>query len=333
MKVLVTGATGFVAGHCIEELLTHGYQVRSTVRDLRTADVAHLRAIADRTGGELEFVAADLTADARWVEAAAGCTYVWHVASPFPAHVPDDENEVIVPAVDGTLRVLRAARDAGVRRVVLTSSLAAIAFGHDDDGRTYTEADWTDVSKVDPYMKSKTLAEKAAWDFASGDGLELVTVNPGTILGPLLNNDVNTSLELILRMMKGRLPVVPKIGWSLVDVRDLARLHRLAMETPTAAGNRYVAGGPHVWAREIASVLAERYRPRGYRIRTGPMPYALMWLIGRVDPAIRLGLVIWNRRTLVSAAKAETELGWTMRPVEETVTDTAESMIRHGLVP
>jgi dihydroflavonol-4-reductase len=182
-------------------------------------------------------------------------------------------------------------------------------------------------------MKSKTLAEKAAWDFARGDGLELVTVNPGTILGPLLNNDVNTSLVLILRMMKGQLPVVPKIGWALVDVRDLARLHRLAMETPTAAGNRYVAGGPHVWAREIASVLAERYRPRGYRIGTGPMPYALMWLIGRVDPAVRLGLIIWNRRTLVSAAKAETELGWTMRPVEETVTDTAESMIRHGLVP
>ncbi|WP_432826218.1 SDR family oxidoreductase [Dactylosporangium sp. CA-092794] len=333
MKVLVTGATGFVAGHCVEELLTHGYQVRGTVRNLRTADVTHLRAIAERTGGELEFVEADLTADAGWAEAVAGCAYVWHVASPFPSRQPRDEHELITPAVDGTLRVLRAAHDAGVRRVVLTSSLAAIAFGHDDNSRTYTEADWTDVSTVDAYVKSKTLAERAAWEFARDSGLELVAVNPGTIFGPLQNTDCSTSLVLIRRLMAGGLPVVPKIGWATVDVRDLARLHRLAMESPAAAGNRYVAGGRHVWAREMASVLAERYRPSGYRIGTGPMPYALMWLISRVDPSVRLALTFWDRLMLVSADKAETELGWTMRPVEESVTDTAESMIQHGLVP
>ena len=333
MKVLVTGATGFVAGHCVEELLTHGYQVRGTVRNLRTADVAHLRAIAERTGGELELVEADLTADAGWGQAVAGCASVWHVASPFPSRQPKDENELITPAVAGTLRVLGAARDAGVERVVLTSSLAAVAFGHGDDRRRYTEADWTDVSKVDPYVKSKTLAERAAWDFARSSGLELVAVNPGTILGPLQNTDCNTSLELIRRMMAGRLPVVPRIGWATVDVRDLARLHRLAMESPDAAGKRYVAGGRHVWAREMASVLAERYRPSGYRIGTGPMPYVLMWLLGRVDPSLRLALTFWNRRMLVSAAKAETELGWTMRSVEESVTDTAHSMIQQGLIP
>lgn len=333
MKVLVTGATGFVAGHCVEELLTHGYQVRGTVRSLKTADVAHLRAIAEHTGGELEFVEADLMADAGWAEAVAGCAAVWHVASPFPSQQPKDENELITPAVDGTLRVLRVARDADVARVVLTSSLAAVAFGHDDDSRTHTEADWTDVSNVDPYVKSKTLAEKAAWDFARTSHVELVTLTPGTILGPLQNTDCNTSLELIRRMMAGQLPVVPKIGWATVDVRDLARLHRLAMENPAAAGNRYIAGGRHVWAVDMASVLAERYRPRGYRIGTRLMPHTLMRLLGVADPSVRLALTFWNRRMLVSAEKAEAELGWTMRPVEETLIDTAHSMIEHGVVP
>jgi len=330
MTVLVTGATGFVAGHCIQELLSHGYRVRGTVRDLRNADVAHLHDIA---GGRLELVQADLTSDAGWAEAAAGCTHVWHVASPFPARVPDDENEVIEPAVDGTLRVLRAARAAGVRRVVLTSSLAAVAFGHDDDRRTYTEADWTVESRVDPYVKSKTLAERAAWEFTRDGGPELVAINAGTIFGPLLNADVNTSVELIVRIMRERLPLVPRIGWSLVDVRDLARLHRLAMENPAAAGNRYVAGGRHVWAREIAAILRTAYRPRGYRIGTASMPYAVTWLIGRFDPAVRLALTFWNKQMLVSAAKAERELGWRTRPPEESVLDTAASLIEWGLVP
>jgi dihydroflavonol-4-reductase len=332
VRVLVTGATGYVAGHCIEELLTNGYQVRGTVRDLRTADVAHLVAVAARTGGELEFVEADLIADAGWAEAADDCQYVWHVASPFPAYTPDDENELIVPAVEGTRRVLQAAQDAGARRVVITSSLAAVAFGHDND-HVHTEADWTDVSNVDPYVKSKTLAELAAWEFARGSRLELVTVDPGTVLGPVQSKDCNTSVVLILRMMKGQLPLVPKIGWSTVDVRDLARLHRLAMENPRAAGNRYVAGGRHVWAREMASMLAERYRPRGYRIGTAPMPYALMRLLALFDRSVRLGLTFWDRRMRVSAAKAAMELSWTMRPIEETVADTAESLIEQGLVP
>ncbi|MBQ1090441.1 aldehyde reductase [Streptomyces sp. B93] len=333
MKVLITGATGYLAGHCVAELLAHGYGVRGTVRDLRTADVARLRALAGRMGGELEFVEADLTGDAGWAEAAEGCGYVWHVASPFPTRVPRDEDEVIRPAVDGTLRVLRAARaSTTVRRVVLTSSGAAVHHGH-DDGRVFTETDWSDLSTAGPYARSKTLAEKAAWDFARETELELVVLNPSTVLGPLLNADVNTSVELIRRIMRGTLPLLPKIGWDIVDVRDLARLHRLAMETPSAAGNRYIAAGQFMWAREMAQVLAGRYRPRGYRIATGTMPYWLMWAVSRVDPSSRLALTFWGRMDRSSAAKAQKELGWTSRPPSDAVLDTAASMIEQGVVP
>lgn len=333
MKVLITGATGYLAGHCIAELLAQGYSVRGTVRSLRTADVGHLRALAEHTDGELEFVEADLTDDAGWSEAVEGCANVWHVASPFPSTIPRDEDEVIRPAVDGTLRVLRAAQSSGtVRRVVLTSSTAAVQVGHDSD-RVLTEADWTDPSKADPYSKSKTLAEKAAWDFARESGLDLVVINPSNIFGPLLNASVGTSLELIRRMMRGALPVVPKIGWDVVDVRDLARLHRLAMETPAAAGNRYIATSQLIWAREMASVLAGRYRPLGYRIGTGPMPYWLMWVVSRFDPSARLALTTWGRAYRTSAAKAEKELGWTSRPPSDSVLDTAASMIELGVVP
>ncbi|GHJ36705.1 aldehyde reductase [Streptomyces sp. TS71-3] len=333
MRVLITGATGYVAGHCIAELLASGYSVRGTVRDLRTADVAHLRALARGTGGELEFVEADLADDSGWIEAVDGCAYVWHVASPFPSTVPRDEDELIRPAIDGTLRVLRAAESSdSVRRVVLTSSGAAVHYGHDSD-RVFTEADWTDPGKASPYAKSKTLAEKAAWGFARASGLELVVLNPGTVLGPMLNTDVNTSLELIRRIMRGALPVVPKIGWDVVDVRDLARLHRLAMETPSAAGNRYIAVGRFMWAQEMASVLAGRYRSHGYRIGTGAMPYWLMWVISRFDPSGRLALTFWGREDRSSAAKAEKELGWTSRPPSDAVLDTAASMIELGVVP
>lgn len=327
VKVLVTGATGFVAGHCIAELRRHGYQVRGTVRDLRTADVGHLR------GDGVEIVAATLDSDAGWAEAVAGCTYVWHVASPFPAAVPKDESELITPAVEGTRRVLRAAAAAGtVRRVVLTSSLAAVYYGH-SAGRVFTEADWSEVAHAGAYPKSKTLAERAAWDLARETGLDLVVLNPGSIFGPVLNARRSTSLEVVRRLLSNQLPAVPRIGWSSVDVRDLARAHRLATETPAAAGNRYICSGPHVWMSEIAQILAEEYRPRGYRITTRPLPYWLMRIIALADPTVRLALGFYGREEQVSAAKAEKELGWTMRPIRESILDTAESMLKLGVVP
>lgn len=333
-KVLVTGATGFIAGHCIQELLTHGYAVRGSVRDLERAEVAHLHAIAQRTGGSLELVQARLDAETGWAEAVDGCTFVWHVASPVPPNVPKDEDEVIRPAVDGTLRVLRAAVASGtVRRVVLTSSTDAITAGHDRaDTRVRTEADWSDVDRSGPYPKSKAYAERAAWDFVRDQPLELVTINPGLVLGPLLHAERTLSIEVIRQLLAHEMPAVPRIGFAVVDVRDIATAHRLAMEIPEAAGNRYICAGERLWMGGIAADLAAEFGPRGYRIPTRPLPYPLMWTIARFDKTIRLALTLVGVLPLVSADKAKQELGWTARPARESIVDTAESLLRYGVV-
>ncbi len=338
--VLVTGATGYIAGHCIRELLEHGYRVRGTVRSLADPrKTEHLRRMATALGGSLDLVEADLTSDRGWREAVAGCTYVQHVASPFPAEVPKDEMELIRPAVDGALRVLKACAESGtVKRAVMTSSVAAVAFGHSDGQQTVrTEADWSVADNCDAYPKSKTLAERAAWDFVkqlpSGRCFELAVINPGFVLGPLLNNDQGTSCELIRKLMMREMPACPQIGFAPVDVRDVAIAHRLAMERPEAAGNRYICAGEHTWVQDIAQVLAAEFNPRGYRVPTGRLPYWLMWIFARFDKAVHLALGFVGRKELVSAAKAQRELGWTMRPVRESIIETARTMIEHGVVP
>lgn len=336
-RVLVTGATGFVAGHCVAELLAHGYAVRATVRDTAAVDkVAHLRELADRTGGELEFVAADLDSDAGWDAAMTDCASVLHVASPFPSTPPKDEDELIRPAVDGTLRVLRAAAAATtVRRVVLTSSIAAVIAGHDrNDATVRTEQDWSDLTTSPAYQKSKTMAERAAWDFVKSDQqLELVAINPGMVIGPVLRPSVNTSSEVVYRLLANKVPGSPRLGFATVDVRDLAVAHRLALEIPGAAGNRYICAGEHIWMRDIARMLADEFNPRGYRVPTRAIPDQLVWLLGRFDRTVRLSLYFLGRRELLSSAKAELELGWTMRPTRDSIVDTATSLIEHGLVP
>ncbi|MGW5381108.1 NAD-dependent epimerase/dehydratase family protein [Nocardia sp. NPDC003963] len=336
-QVLVTGATGFVAGHVIVELLDHGYAVRGTVRDLAdTGKRAHLAEYAARVGGVLEFAAADLNHDDGWAEAVAGCTYVLHVASPFPSAPPADDGELIRTAVDGTLRVLRAAAAApAVRRVVLTSSIAAIAHGHHDDAMR-TEADWTVVERSPAYQRSKTLAERAAWEFAeslpAARDLELVVVNPGMVLGPLLSPGTSTSHEPVRRLLAGAVPGLPRVGWSVVDVRDLAVAHRLALETAQAAGRRYICAGEHVWMRDMARLLAAEYGPRGFRIATRGLPDRLVRLAAVFDRGLRLTVPTLGKVERMSAARARDELGWTMRPVDETVRDTAESLIRQRIV-
>lgn len=331
-RVLVTGATGFVAGHCVQELLDHGYTVRATVRDpSATAKLAHLRAL-----GDVEFVAADLTSDDGWAAAMAGCTYVLHVASPFPSTQPDDENDLIRPAVDGTLRVLRAAAASGtVRRVVMTSSAAAINAGHDrNDTARRTEADWSNVDASPAYQKSKTLAERAAWDFVAADPrIELVVINPGFILGPVQRAATGTSVEIVRRMLAGALPGLPEMSWAVVDVRDLAVAHRLAMEVPGAAGNRYIcADDEETTLQDMGHLLADEFGPRGFRVPTRTIPYWVLWLAARFDGSIRLALYFVGRHELLSNAKARRELGWTRRPVRETVLDTATSLIEHDIV-
>ncbi|TLG09816.1 aldehyde reductase [Nocardia cyriacigeorgica] len=335
-RVLVTGATGFIAGHVIAELLNHGYAVRGTVRSLTdTRKREHLVELAERAGGEIDFAAADLDRDEGWAAAVSGCDYVLHVASPFPSAPPDDEQEMIDTAVNGTVRVLRAAAATGtVRRVVLTSSVAAIAHGHRTDA-VRTEADWTVVERSPAYQKSKTLAERAAWDFAAEnpDGPELTVLNPGMVLGPALSTATSTSHEPVRMLLGHQVPGSPRVGWATVDVRDLAVAHRLAMETPEAAGKRYICAGEHLWMRDLGRLLAEEFGPRGFRVPTRQLPDLLVRAIAVVDKTVRLTVPSLGQVERLSAERAGRELGWTMRPVRDSVRDTAESLLALGVVP
>jgi nucleoside-diphosphate-sugar epimerase len=317
-RVLVTGASGFIAGHVIAELRSHGYQVRGTAR--RPVD------------GLDDVVTADLSRDDGWAAAVEDCDYVMHMASPLPKETPKSEDELVRPAIDGTLRVLRAAADAGVKRVVLTSSIAAVSSGHRDEA-VRTEADWSIVDRSPAYPRSKTLAERAAWDFARESGVDLVAVNPGLVLGPLRSPTVGTSVQVVQRLLTRDVPASPKMGFAPVDVRDVATAHRLALQTPAAAGNRYILAGEHMWMRDIAAVLAEEFNPLGYRVPTGSLPTWLLRLMATFDSSVRLALDYVGQRELVSADKAHRELGWTMRPVRDTILDTARSLIEQGLAP
>ncbi|HEY2772620.1 MAG TPA: aldehyde reductase [Candidatus Binatia bacterium] len=338
--VLVTGASGYIGGHVTREFLEHGYRVRGTVRSLANPKkVDHLRELGHACGGRLELVEADLDREDGWSLAVAGCTFVEHVASPFPAAAPKDEDELIRPAVQGTLRVLGAAAECpSVRRVVITSSVAAVAYGHSDHAdRVLTEDDWSVAENCEAYQKSKTLAERSAWDFVSrlpeSRHLELVVINPGFVAGPLSGPEIGTSGEVVRRLMKRELPACPEIGWAVVDVRDVAIAHRLATETPGAAGNRFIAAGDHMWMQDIGKLLAHEFNAQGYKPPTGHLPYPLLWLASRFDSSIRLVLQYVGKRERVSHEKAARMLGWQPRPVRETFVDMARSMIDKGLIP
>ena len=345
--VLVTGGSGFIASHTILQLLGAGYQVRTTVRSLsRESDV---RGLLMRGGSEpgshLSFVAADLTSDAGWPAAVAGCEFVLHIASPFPALVPKDENELIVPARDGALRVLRAARDAGVKRVVLTSSFAAVGYGNPprEPGPVrggpgappqppFTEKDWTDPTQPDvmPYTKSKTLAERAAWDFIAreGAGLELSVVNPVAVFGPVLGTDYATSILLVERLMDGAMPGVPRMCIGVVDVRDVADLHLKAMLNPAARGERFLAvTGDFMWLVEIAKVLKARLGDAAKRVPTRELPNWLVKLAALREPAVKQIIPELGKWKNATSEKAQRVLGWSPRSREDSVVATAESLV------
>jgi dihydroflavonol-4-reductase len=336
-RVLVTGATGFIALHCIQQLLDAGYAVRGTARAGNAVDkVRHtLRAhVRDPAALErVEIVAADLASDAGWHEAVAGCRYVLHVASPFPSAPPKHENDIIAPARDGALRVLRAAQAAGVERVVMTSSLAAVLYGVDRD-KTFTEADWSNVDdpRIGPYEKSKTIAERAAWDFANANGLDLVVINPGAVLGPVLGPSMSTSAEIVKKLLLREFPAVPDLHFAMVDVRDVASAHLAAMTAPQARGQRYLCAVKDCSMREVAQILAEHYAPRGYRVPTGKLPPLLMRVVALLDPTARLALNDLGRPQSIDNAKIRRELGWQPRDLEEMTVAMADSLIRYGLV-
>lgn len=337
--VLVTGGSGFVGSHVILQLLNAGYQVRTTVRALkREGEVREmLRVGGVEAGDRLSFAAADLTSDAGWAEAVAGCAYVHHVASPFPPEIPKHEDEVIIPARDGALRVLKAARDAGVKRVVLTSSYAAIGYGQPEQKAPFDETNWTDPNGDDvrAYVKSKTLAERAAWDFIAREGgaLELSVVNPVAVLGPALAPDYSTSILLIQRLMDGAMPGCPRLYFGVVDVRDVADLHLRCMTNPAAKGERFLAlGGEFLSIAQIARILKRNLGAAAKRVPTLELPDFLIRMAARNDPAVQQILPELGKRKNGTNAKAKRLLGWAPRSNEEAIVATAESLIRLGLL-
>lgn len=337
--VLVTGGSGFIGSHSILQLLAAGHQVRTTVRDLkREGDVrAMLKQGGAPPDGRLAFFAANLENDAGWPQAIAGCDYVLHVASPFPAGVPKHEDDLIVPAREGALRVLRAARDAGVKRVVMTSSFAAVGYGHKPQSTPFNETNWTDVNGngLTAYVKSKTLAERAAWDFIAREGgsLELAVVNPVGVFGPVLGPDYAPSILLIQRLMDGAMPGCPKLYFGIVDVRDVASVHILAMTHPAAKGERFLAiSGDAMSILDMAKVLKTRVGDSASKVPARELPNWLVRLASLRDPVLKQITPELGKRKNATGEKAKRVLGWRPRSREDAIVATAESLVKLGLL-
>jgi dihydroflavonol-4-reductase len=331
--VLVTGGTGYVGGWAIVELLARGFGVRTTVRSLGRADAVRA-AVRAEVDGALSFVVADLMRDDGWDVAMEGVDYVLHVASPLGDENSKDADALIVPARDGALRVVRAATRAGVKRVVMTSAAnAASPASYTEDGVT-DETLWTvDDPKLPAYRRSKTLAEKAVWDFmATYDGpTELTTVLPGAVLGPVLSADNVGTTRIVQRMLAGKMPGMPKIGLEVVDVRALVDLHVRAMLAPEAAGERFLGTGEFVWMREIAAALKDALGEQASSVPTRELPNFVVRLASITDPSLRALTVSLGRRNRHTTAKAERVLGWKPRPAADTVVECARSLIEHGV--
>jgi nucleoside-diphosphate-sugar epimerase len=335
--VLVTGGSGFLGGWCLVELLQRGYRARTTVRDLaRESEVRAAVGTQVDVRDRLDVVAADLTKDDGWADAVAGCDYVLHVASPFPPAQPKDPDELIVPARDGTLRVLRASLAAGVKRIVLTSSVAAVRRPGPDsvaNGRELTEDDWNDPDNpyATPYTRSKTIAERAAWDFMRAEGAEdrLVTVQPGAIIGPVLGRDRSYSLQAVERMLTGKMPGLPRLGFSFIDVRDVAALEVGAMTAPEAGGQRLIAASTFLWFSDVATILREQLGPDARKVPRRGVPDFVVRVLARFDPELRSIVGELGHRTTYSVENARRRVGWTPRPMQETIVDCARSLLAH----
>jgi dihydroflavonol-4-reductase len=338
-RVLVTGGSGFLAEWQIVRLLQAGYEVRATLRDLsRAAEVCTAVEREVAPGDRLGFVEADLLRDDGWAEAARGCRFVLHIASPFPSAQPKDPDELIIPARDGALRVLRAAIAAKAARVVMTSSSAALS---DPPERRrpvpLTEAHWTDPDApgMTPYVQSKVRSERAAWEFmrAQTGGTEFAVVVPTTIIGPVLSPDLSASVQAVRRLLTGDMPGVPRLGFPFVDVRDIADLQMLAMTRPQAAGERIAGAGKFTWLADAAAVLRQRLGADAAKVPTRKAPGILVRLMSLVDPGLRSVVRELNQTRIVSSEKARRLFGWTARPVEDSLTDCARSLIAMGLAP
>uniref|UniRef100_A0A6G1SAU3 Uncharacterized oxidoreductase C513.07 n=1 Tax=Aceria tosichella TaxID=561515 RepID=A0A6G1SAU3_9ACAR len=349
-KVLVTGVTGYVGSHVARQLLLHGYKVRGTLRN--ASDEEKLNKLRQQiTDGlpdnlpEFEFVEADLLKEDCWPSAVAGCQYVCHVASPFPLQVPSDPDVIIKPAVEGTLAVLRAAAaDGNVKRVVLTSSLAAIhdvktLDGKQDPDKLYNEDDWVDPDKVEAYSQSKILAERAAHKFIEElpqeEGkkkLELVVINPSYVLGPILTDQYSSSVIAIKRLLDRSTPAVPKFSVAICDVRDVALAHVKALESPEHVGKRYLIVSDCKWMRDIARIVQKEFKPLGYYVPTMVVPNALVWLGSFVDRSTVLLVPRLGKEFKLDNKRMVEDLKITPTDVEKTINDTCYSLIEKGII-
>ena len=332
--VLVSGGSGYIAGFTIKQLLQEGWTVHTTVRSLSRE--AALRPLLGGTAETLKFFAADLTADAGWAEAMAGCSHVAHVASPFNSAPPKHENDLIIPAREGVLRALRFAKAAGVERFIQTSSVAAIAYGHGKGEHHLTEQDWTNLDGPDvyAYVKSKTIAERAAreWMKESGGGMEFLTINPSAVLGPVWTDDFSASIELVRQLLSAALPGCPDIGFGIVDVRDVADLHVRALTEPGLDGERFIAAGPFLKMIDVARILKQRLPLEGRKVPVRGLPNWLVRVSALFNPVVRQVTGELGSIRDASAAHALERLGWKTRPPEQSIIDCAKSLIERGVV-
>jgi nucleoside-diphosphate-sugar epimerase len=335
--VLVTGGSGFIGGWCVIQLLQEGYTVRTTVRDLsrESAVRAALRKVVDPQD-RLSFYAANLSSDAGWDAATDGCDYVLHVASPLGVVEPKDPDELIKPAREGARRAVQAAIKAGVKRVVLTSSVAATSKPPSSGDSVSDETVWTDVKQpgVSAYSQSKTLAERAAWDLigASSGSTTLATVNPTLVIAPVLGSDFSESIQVVQRLLSGKIPGIPRLGFNFVDARDVADLHVRAMTAPEAAGQRLIAAGKFAWMSDIAELLRARLGDTAAKVPTRKVPNFVMRLASLFDKDLGAVTPSLGKRHDFTSAKAQTLLGWRPRAMEDTILDCARSLIAEGLV-
>ena len=323
-KVMVTGITGYIGQHCGAELLRQGYEVIGTVRSMEKADIVREGIARVAPIDNLTFCEADLLSDEGWKEAMDGCAYVLHVASPFIIANPADENEIISPAVDGTLRVLSAAKANGVNRVVLTSSLIAIIAGK-LSGHYGTDS-WSDPdANIGTYAKSKTLAEQAAWEFAEANDINLVVINPGGVMGPTLTGRVEgESLTMISDIINGKYPLVPDICVGFIDVRDVAKLHVTAMTAEGAVGKRFIASSDEpLHFKEVTGIL----KNAGYeKASTRQAPKFLLKIMSLFDDQVKGLLPMIGERQTVANKETYDILQWEPTPMEQSLIETAESI-------
>jgi dihydroflavonol-4-reductase len=332
-NVLVTGGTGFIAGWCIVELLRLGYRVRTTVRSLEREP--SLRASISSNIGDtdnLSFAVADLTRDEGWNAAVAGCDHVLHIASPLGREAPRDRNALVEPARGGALRVLKAAVEAGVDRVVMTS--AAATARERGSNAVSDETIWADPEDplLDPYRRSKILAERAAWEFMNTKGgtTTLTTILPGGVFGPLLPAGDPRSVWVIKSLLEGKPPLLLNLGLSIVDVRDLAAAHIAALTGPGAPGQRFLATGTFLWMPEIARLLRDGLGAQGAKVPTRVLPNSLVPIVSLFKPALRMFRHDIGQRREANNGKAKALLGFKPRPPQETLVDCAQSLLKRG---